>query len=489
LKIAINRIATLSFLSIIITLLIYFILKNATFLVGDDSSFLTTTAIGKYYPASTFVGWNGRFPPLMHWIFNVLLLFPGGKSALAHFLVIAVGFFIFTLLQYLFFRKLIYSESELPVYNDWLIIFCTVFISVRVYPVFLDLYMAENIAVVCISLFLIFYFKFWQTSKVHYGILALIPVIFVTYVKEPIFGSFLVLSMTVLIFSGNKLSKTYKIFHWSLVLNFLVFAVLYYLFVLRHSFSMYGEISQLTGTELIYKVFRNHKVLFLAFLLTFYRLYCVIVKKDRQNLIYDALLFAGVSYSVAMLILKMSFAKYYLPALVFSFPAIIFWAVKTINIRWVSLIMLISAMYCTNLIINDIKENQQARSTTLPILNSISELISEGYSLYWYQPELNIDFYDIREDKKSYLEIYLRYLIKERSEVKTIKISTFKDLPLNENCLVLNPNENESNSHAKKEFEDFITQNKFKLFQIIQGVKIYKTQYLSLKSSDIQFNL
>lgn len=475
-KIAANRIATLSFLSIIITLLIYYILKNATFLVGDDSSFLTTTAIGKYYPASTFVGWNGRFPPLLHWIFNVLLIFPGGESAFAHFLLIAFGFFVFVLSQYFLFRKIIYSASDLHVYNNWLIIFCTVFIVVRVYPVFLDLYMAENIAVVCLSLFLIFYFKFWQTNKGHWGILALIPVIFVTYVKEPIFGSFLVFSMTVLIFSGNKLAKTHKIFHWSLVLNFLVFAVLYYLFVLRHSFSMYGEICQLTGIELIYKVFRNHKVLFLAFILTFYRLYRVIVKRDRQNLIYDALLFAGVSYSVAMLILKMSFAKYYLPALVLSFPAIIFWAVKTINIRWISLIMLISAMYCTNLIVNDIKENQHARSTTLPILNSISELISEGYRLYWYQPRLNIDFYDIRKDKQSYLEIYLRYILKERSEVKTIIISTFKDLPLKENYLVLNPIENESNSDSKKEFEDFITQNKFKLFQIIHGVKIYKKQ-------------
>lgn len=394
-KIATNRIATLSFLSIIITLLIYFILRNATFLVGDDSSFLTTTAIGKYYPASTFVGWNGRFPPFMHWIFNVLLLFPGGKSAFAHFLVIAVGFFIFALSQYLFFKKLIYSVSDLPVYNDWLIIFCTVFISVRVYPVFLDLYMAENIALVCLSLYLIFYLKFWETNKVLYGILALFFAVYVTYVKEPVFCAFLVLSLTILLFRDNKLSKKHKIFHWLLVLNFLVFAVLYYLFVLRHSVSMYGEISQLTGTELIFKVFRNHKVLFLAFLLTFYRLYCVIVKRDRQNLIYDALLFAGITYSVAMLILKMSFAKYYLPALVLCFPAIIFWALKTINIRWVSLIMLISAMYCTNLIVNDIQENQHARSTTLPILNSISELITEGYLLYWYQPELNIDFYDI----------------------------------------------------------------------------------------------
>jgi hypothetical protein len=474
LKIATNRIATLSFFSIIITLLVFFILKNATFLLGDDYSFLTTTAVGKYYPASTFVGWNGRFPPLMHWIFNVLLLFSGGKSALAHFSIIAFGFFIFTISQYYFFRKLIYGASDFTVYNDWLIVFCTVFITVRVYPVFLDVFIAENIAVVCIAIFLFTYLMLWETNNFLWGILALIPVVYVTYVKEPIFVTFLVLSLTVLIFSDNKLSKALKIFHWSLVLNFMAFAVLYYLFVLRHPVSMYGEISQLKGTELIFKVFRNHKVLFLSFLLTFYRLYCVIVKRDRRNLIYDALLFAGVSYSVAMLILKMSFAKYYLPALVLSFPAIIFWAVKTINIRWVSLIMLISAMYCTNLIVNDIQENQHARLTTLPILNSISELISEGYSLYWYQPELNIDFYDIRDDKQSNLEVYLRYISKERSEVKTIEISTFKDLPLNENFLVLNPIENESNSQSKKVLEDFITKNKYKLFQIIHGVKIYK---------------
>ena len=106
----------LSFLTAFLT---FFIVYNANWLFGDDLIFFKTTAIGKLLPLSEGINMSGRFFPLGHYDFNILLL-PGLKSATAHYVFSAISFIVFVACISYFYSKLIYKISKVQRYTQFL---------------------------------------------------------------------------------------------------------------------------------------------------------------------------------------------------------------------------------------------------------------------------------------------------------------------------------------------------------------------------------
>lgn len=476
LNITVIKVLALSFLIIVTVVLCFFIVYNANWLLGDDSNFFNTTAIGKYYPMSTWIGWRGRFPPLVHWAYNVLIIIPGGESPSAHYTLLSVGFLFLTISSYFFYKSLIYSVYKSINYNDWLIVFCIVFLLTIIYPVFLHAYMAENITTVLIAVFLLLYLNFDKTNKWHYGVFAFGIAVYLTYVKEPMFGAFMVISLLNLIFNYQGLTKKSKVFHYALILNSFVFISLYYFLVFRNATYFYQPIDHLNGINLFLKVFRSHKFLLLAFLVAGIRLFYILIRKDKQHLFYDGLLFAGISYTIAIMILKLYWNQYFFPAVVLCLPAIIFWSVKISNVKLVTIIMFICAFYCSTLIIDYIKGNQKARIDTYPQINSIAKLVSEGYTMLWFQPNFsaNDNYNVINLDRKGYLEIYLEFILKSPQNIDFNIISSFDEVIIGNKTVILYPSENGLSEEINEKFENNIELNRFTLYNNIGGVKIFK---------------
>ena len=95
-------------LSLLTAFLTFFIVYNANWLFGDDLIFLRTTAIGKLLPLSEGINMTGRFFPLGHYDFNILL-FLGLKSATAHYVFTAISFMVFVVCISFLYSQLIYK--------------------------------------------------------------------------------------------------------------------------------------------------------------------------------------------------------------------------------------------------------------------------------------------------------------------------------------------------------------------------------------------
>lgn len=64
---------------------VFFIMSNAEWILGDNYSFILSTAQGKAAPFLNGANIGGsRFFPLAGLDFNILILFPGGNTAFAH---------------------------------------------------------------------------------------------------------------------------------------------------------------------------------------------------------------------------------------------------------------------------------------------------------------------------------------------------------------------------------------------------------------------
>lgn len=461
-NINLNRIVALSFLVFVIYILTYFIIHNANWLFSDDVVFLQTTAIGKYYSATTWIGWMGRFAPTLHWVFNMLIIIPGGESATAHYSLVAFGFLSLSITSYYLYNNIVYSVSKNLKYNAWLVSLCVIFLLVRIYSVFLELFYAENIITVLIAVFIFLYLKFHKNNKWVYGILALNSVIYMTYCKEPISGSFLVLALANLIFNSRGLTKKQKVFHYLLLINFVVFILLYYFLAYKTNIQFYGDNFPYKGIDSYIRVFRSHKLFLLVFPLSTIRLISLIFKKDKQLLLLDSLLFAGVSYALLMLVLELNYTQYYFPAVVMCLPSLVYWFTKIVNVRNMTLLMSISALYCSLLTMNHIKENQKERINTYPRLESIANLVSQGYSLVFFRPVLSEDNkfdYMMRDYRIGILKDYLKYIMKRPDNIEIRTIETIEYLILDDKTILLYPIENDLNIHAKIDFEKYVKQN------------------------------
>ena len=112
----IQTIVSSVFLFSITMLLSFYIVFNANWLFGDDTLYLCTTAIGKILPISNDMNFGGRFFPLGHYDFNILVLI-GKYSPTAHYILSAISFILFVIITSFFYKKIINNTSQNNKYN------------------------------------------------------------------------------------------------------------------------------------------------------------------------------------------------------------------------------------------------------------------------------------------------------------------------------------------------------------------------------------
>ena len=91
-------------------ILSYFIVHNAQWLIGDDAIIIKKTGSGQAFSIfDTINPEAGRFYPLAYYAYNILLLFNKGQiSVEQHYILVSIGFFIFSF--FIFFNNLIYGR-------------------------------------------------------------------------------------------------------------------------------------------------------------------------------------------------------------------------------------------------------------------------------------------------------------------------------------------------------------------------------------------
>ena len=156
--------------------------------------------------------------------------------------------------------------------------------------------------------------KGYSTNKVAYFILSLFFLTYAIYSKEIIFIIPLTIATTNLLFSYKNLNKKQKIFNYLLLLDVVIFLLLYYFIVYINKMGIYPNVS-LFNIDNILSVLSSEYYLILIFALSLYGFYRIVVKKDRNNLIYDGILFSATTYSLSVFILGFRFTFYHIVSL------------------------------------------------------------------------------------------------------------------------------------------------------------------------------
>jgi hypothetical protein len=306
----------------------YVIMINAHWTLGDDIQILNTTAIGKHF--HFWIG-RGRFPPLGNYDFNILNYIPYGYTVNAHFMINALCFTLTILTLAVLFKNKQNEKAEHRYINAFFLVTFPAMLSDSV-QVFVDVIYPERLMCLTLALFMLWYKKALESKKTGYYMLAFLAAAFTTYCKEPIFGALLIIVFVNLIFSrkgDEKPDKKERIFYFSLILNAIVFLILWYFLSYRgvEPDEMYGQDLVIEHAMLRKGLFFVKCYIFIPmFLLGGFRAYQVLFKKDRTSLYYDSLLFSGIGYTIAMLCFHFSvLTYYYIPAFMLMLPGFVHW--------------------------------------------------------------------------------------------------------------------------------------------------------------------
>ncbi|MDR2709413.1 MAG: hypothetical protein LBC07_05525 [Elusimicrobiota bacterium] len=257
-----------------------------------------------------------RFNPLADWSYFFLKFLPYGYTSYAYYLQNSFFFVLFISLAFIFL-KFNQSQKASHIYIKLFILLSLAFCANQMYEIFANLVYPERTLLVLIILFFIAMRKEQYLNnalvKTILFVFAAVVVITATYSKETAFAIFLVFALMNFLFI-KTLDKREKIFNFFLILNALVFLALYYFFIFLKAENNYLQAAQevrIRNILDIILIFYNNPALILVLIFTFVRLYFVLIKKDRNNIFSDSLLFSIAGYALTFILLGFTHNYYY----------------------------------------------------------------------------------------------------------------------------------------------------------------------------------
>jgi hypothetical protein len=423
---------------------IWLIMYKAEWILGDDHQFLVTTAVNQYFPF--LVSHTGRFWPLGLSHYNILVVFSRllawkEISASAHFAVNVIIYSISVVFLYFLFRDIEPQENKKqPYINTFFVCFLPLF-SVAFIMVYMQCVFPETILTLLLAVFMFCYYRALKTNKTKYYITALLAAVYSTYCKEPVFGLFVIIAFTNLLFGHKQQTKRTLFFNIGLLVNAVLFMTLYYNLSYRNTSEFYntGRVEQ-NSIQSITLIFIHTKFLFFIVFLFIWRFFSVVVKKDRDHLYYDGLLFAGIGYIAAYIFLHLQHRYYFFPAVILSLPSFVYWSKYLFlkkNKFYAAMFLLPVIMICSFNLGEEItlaKETITQRKTTMAYIHNLIRDYEAGKSLLWYEEDSQdgeISSLNIRDNRKGELTIFINYVKKTDTDyfitVKPMEYKKYAD--------------------------------------------------------------
>jgi hypothetical protein len=328
------------------------------------------------------------------------------------------------------------------------------------------------------------YYKALKTDEIRYYVAALLSAIYGTYCKEPVFGVFLVIAFVNCLFRYNKQSKREKIFYVALVANGILFLVLYYFLSFKNASGFYnqGRVS-FRGIEFLLSIIIGNPVLIVMFSFCLLRLYSVIIRKEKDCLFYDSLLFAGMAYVFAIIILHLNADYYFLPSIILFLPSLVHWTAYLFEKKRVFAALLLFILLPIYLINSGqtamrIKNNLQERQEFIPYIKDLISDYNSGKEFIWYESDDRITdntFYIAARGCRKFIEnAFLNYCNKSDGKEFFTTVKSMDHITLNQNILFFYPVDNDQNQPMRDELVKILQDNNFAPYKDSYGVLIYK---------------
>ena len=393
-------IATQAILCFILASYAYWNSSLAGWLYGDEHFILSSTVQGALLPWTVFPE-AGRFFPLG--LVDLNLLIPFGDNPFAYtlervLLLVAVTGLVFCLTT----RAAGTTIGSLLTIAFLLTPDLSKIYSNAIFP--------ESLLLLMLGLFFLLYYLADDRKRDRLLWLSCLVASFATYCKEPVFGLFVVFSLTQLGFGYHQLTRSQRWANLYLLFNAVVFLIVYWSFCSNGG--NYAEIRN-DGTISTVGLLLNYlaqPMLALGMLTALWRLFAIVHYRDRQSLKYDGALFAGVAYMGAYAILKLQGDYYLIPAylcLTCAFSGYLNGIQKQIAVNkssvqgtiaktpdaiprrlMVPLLSMLLVFAALNIpgSIHGFVTNLDGRKETQQLSNLFSKLEKQGFEMYTYTP-------------------------------------------------------------------------------------------------------
>jgi ABC-type multidrug transport system fused ATPase/permease subunit len=213
------------------------------------------------------------------------------------------------------------------------------------------------------------------------------------------------------------------------------------------------------------------------------RLYSVIVRKERDYLFYDSLLFAGIAYVFAIFILHLTADYYFLPAIILFLPSLVHWTKYLFERKRVfaaALFIILLPLYINNYgqTAAQIKGIWWQRQEFMPYITNLLSEYNDGNKFIWYESDNRITdntFYtDVRNWRKHVENAFLNYLNKSEEINFFATEKSMECITVSQNMLFFYPVDNDQNQPMRDELVKTLRDNNFALYKDLYGVLIYK---------------
>ncbi|MDR0677323.1 MAG: hypothetical protein LBF57_01435 [Holosporaceae bacterium] len=411
-----------AFIFLVSIFLVVLILKDANWIIGDDYQFLITTAINKIIVGGME---NGRYYPLGFFDYNILLLLPYGHTPLAHYIYVSITC-LTSIILFVFLINLIIEKRNggIMAYYFMVLVCSSGFCRVNMHIIF-----PERIIITGLSVFMVCYFYALKTDKLIYYVLGFLCASYLSYCKEPIFGAFLVIAITNLIFNRQKRKHFY--FNCALITNAIIYITQWYFLVARNStkfYSHYGVINNIFEATK-FAAIDSERILIAIFILSLVRGYFVFIKKDQNHLFLDSLLFFSASYALAFIKLYLVAGYYFVPSVLTALPSFAYWTKvgiekrKTFTTISAVIFMTYFTLYNINRSVHWINAIQEKRKTDMETVEKLSEFIRKGIPFYLFDNKSVI----YSDYMLNVWTVFFNYFLKEEVHIQKIEETSIPD--------------------------------------------------------------
>ena len=385
--------------SMVLMACVYYIVKNAHWVIGDDAIVMNHTGSGLPFPPSHMINKSvGRFCPLAYAAYNVLLLFSDGYiSPQAHYMLEAVFFVVYAVaFTFLILQVL---KNQKPIWKYSIAFFAFLLCAGRAYPQFTECFATSWCYYTLLACFFVFSFLFHEYRNWGWGIAVILFANVLCYSSELGFIMPLGVGGSALFFSWKTLSKKEKLFNFILVGSALLFLTIYLAFIVPYATHYMTHVIDSSPVGNALRMLFAQKIVIVGFAVLLVRI--VFVLKAKQPYEYfDAYLLTAFAYFCACAILKLDWTLYYNPVALLCIPAILYYLVKYLKPQYALALIAVMGLFYGMKIPKTIKHSQKHRVLVYTQVEKLTQAISNGVPVFWLNPD---------EEKNEDFDAVLRY--------------------------------------------------------------------------------
>ena len=271
--------------------------------MADESGLLGNIAQG--IPLKLLPFGDSRFRPLYFIHINFPLII--GSSPKIFSAYFSILFILTIILLYFVFKN--YSKNKLL---SIVLIFLVLF-GIKQFPFFYMYTIFPKTPTIILLLVSVLFYQMavYKNNYILY-LISLILAVLNTYHEELNFAIYFIFSLSMLLFLFKKLDKKHRYFLISLLINSLIYLSIYVLLnIIYPQSENYAEFNSKGSFIYLFQIYLREDNFFLIFLiLSFIRAYFILIKKDRDLIMYDSYLFTGIGLSIGYCLLKI-YGLYY----------------------------------------------------------------------------------------------------------------------------------------------------------------------------------